>query len=292
MMGRINYRMLGLFIFIILAWGLGWPANKLGLEYSTPLWYTAIRLVVGTLTMMVLVTLLGKLRLPTRKDYGLVFIIGFLQISVYILLCNIGLEYLPAGRSSLLAYTTPLWVMPLTVFMFHEDNTPLKWAGFVLGLGGLFILLSPWELNWGDAKVLFGAAMLLLAALCWAISMLAARYMHWNNKSPLELISWQLLVGAIPILIMALIKEPSIPVQWTAPLFLSLLYTGVLVTGISYWVGLIINKELPTTIVSLGFLLVPVFSLTVSSIFMHEALTIPTMVAMSMILVGVGCVVV
>lgn len=291
MKGRINYRMLGLFIFVIFSWGLGWPANKLGLEYSTPLWYTAIRLVVGTLTMMTLVTLLGKFKLPSRKDYGLVFIIGFLQISVYILLCNIGLEYLPAGRSSLLAYTTPLWVMPLTVFMFHEDNTPLKWIGFVLGLGGLFLLLSPWELNWADSNILLGAAMLLLAALCWAISMLAARYMHWNNKSPLELIAWQLLVGAIPILMMAIIKEPSIPVQWTAPLFLSLLYTGVLVTGISYWVGLIINKELPTIIVSLGFLLVPVFSLTVSAIFMHETLTISTIAAMVMILAGIGCVV-
>lgn len=288
---HINFRILGLFIFIIFSWGLGWPANKWGLEYSTPLWYTALRLIAGTLTMMLLVGAVGKLKLPQRKDYPLILIIGILQISLYIWLANIGLEYLPAGRSSLLAYTTPLWIMPLSVFMFHEKTTPMKWLGFLFGMGGLFILLNPWELNWKDTHILFGTAMLLLASLSWAISMLAVRYMHWT-KSPLELIPWQLLIGTIPILFMAIANEPSVPVQWSGPLFLSLVYTGILVTGISYWSGVVINKELPTIIVSLGFLLVPVVSLTFSAIYMHEALTISTLAAMALILAGIGCVVV
>lgn len=286
---KINLRIFLLFVFIVVSWGLAWPVNKIGLAYMSPLWYTAIRLVVGTVTMMILVIALKKFTLPERKDYPLIAIIGLLQISIYILLTNIGLAYLPAGRSSLLAYTTPLWVMPAATVFFHEESGPLKWAGFILGLGGLTLLLSPWEMSWTNTGMIFGTAMLLLASLCWAISMLCVRYMQWS-KSPLELIPWQLLIGAVPIVIFAWIKEPVIAVHWNMPLILSLVYTGFLVTGLSYWSGVVINKELPTIVLSLGFLIVPVFSLLVSSLFMHEIITLSTAIAMSMIFFGLVCV--
>lgn len=288
---KINYRMLGLFVFIILSWGLAWPINKMGLEYMSPAWYTAMRLIVGTITMMAIVIAIKKFAIPKAKDLPLVVIIGLLQISIYILLANIGLTYLPAGRSSLLAYTTPLWIMPAATLFFNEEAGWLRWLGFLLGIGGLLILLSPWEINWSDKHALLGAAMLLLASLCWAISMLCARYMQWN-KSPLELIPWQLLIGTIPILVYAWVKEPHVVITWNAPLILSLLYTGFLVTGVSYWSGLVINKELPTIVVSLGFLIVPVFSLCVSAYFMHEVINLPTITAMGLILAGICCVVV
>lgn len=284
-MKKINYRIVGLFIFIILSWGLAWPVNKIGLSYMSPLWYTAIRLVIGTATMMGVVLAINQFALPRREDIPLIVTIGLLQISIYILLANVGLAYLPAGRSSLLAYTTPLWVMPAATLFFYEEAGLKRWIGFFLGISGLVLLMSPWEMNWRDANILFGSAMLLLASLCWAISMLCARYMHWT-KSPLQMIPWQLLIGTVPILLFAFVKEPSISITWNLPLILSLLYTGVLVTGLSYWCGLIINKEIPTIIASLGFLLVPVFSLMISALFMHEVISLLTGTAMALIFFG------
>lgn len=282
-----NLRILGLFVFIILCWGTAWPINKIGLAYMSPAWYTAIRLMVGTATMMAIVIAIGKFSLPKPRDYPLIAIIGLLQISIYLLLANIGLAYLPAGRSSLLAYTTPLWIMPAATFFFNEKAGKFRWIGFALGVSGLFILMSPWEINWSDSNVLFGAAMLLLASLGWAISMLCARYMHWS-KSPLELIPWQLLIGTIPIVFYAWVNEPfTQPLDWNIPLVFSLAYTGILVTGISYWSGLIINRELPTIVVSLGLLLVPVVSLIISVIYMNEVVTLPVVLAVMLIISGV-----
>lgn len=288
-MNKINFKILGLFLFIVISWSLAWPINKIGLSYVSPVWYTAIRLLIGTLTMMCVVIAIGKFRIPSVKDLPLILIIGLLQISIYILLANFGLAYLPAGRSSLLAYTTPLWVMPAATFFFKEESSFLRWVGFFLGLGGLCVLLNPWEMQWSDHNILFGSGMLLLASLCWAISMLCARYMQWN-KSPLELIPWQLLVGTVPILIYAIVKEPIVVIHFSQPLVLSLIYTGILVTGLSYWSGLVINKELPTTVVSIGFLLVPVFSLIFSAAYMHEVISISTAAAICMIFTGLVCV--
>lgn len=290
-MNKINsLRIISLFVFIILSWGLAWPVNKIGLDYLSPTWYTTIRLMVGTATMFTLVLALNKFSLPERKDIPLILIIGWLQISLYLLLANIGLAYLPAGRSSLLAYTTPLWVMPASVFIFKEEAGSLRWFGFALGLSGLILLMTPWDMNWSDGKVIFGTCMLLLASLSWAISMLCARYMHWT-KSPLEMMPWQLLAGTIPIALLAWIQEPVMSADWNLPLIFSLAYTGILVTGISYWCGLILNKELPPIIISLGFLLVPVFSLILSAMFMNEAINLATATAMMLIIVGLVCVV-
>ncbi|MES2218325.1 MAG: DMT family transporter [Pseudomonadota bacterium] len=286
-----NFRISLLFIFIVLCWGLAWPVNKIGLQYMSPLWYTTARLLIGACAMLGIVIATKNFSLPERKDIPLILIIGLLQISIYILLTNIGLAYLPAGRSSLIAYTTPLWVMPAATLFFKEEAGLLKWLGFMLAIVGLIVLMNPWELHWTDRNILLGTGALLLASLCWAISIICVRYMHWN-KSPLQLMPWQLLTGAIPLLIYALMKEPDIQVTWNVPLFLSLIYTGIVVTGISYWCAIIVNKALPAIVLSLGFLIVPVFSFAVSAVYLKEAINLTTMVAMALILIGLGFVVV
>lgn len=286
-MRSIDFRIAGLFLFVVLSCGLGWPASKVGLAYMTPAWYTASRLLLASAIMFALVLMIKKFSFPKKNDVPLILVIGVLQISGYMLLANIGLSYLPSGRSSLLGYTTPLWVMPLTILFFNEKSGWLKWLGFILGTSGLTILISPWELDWSDKNTLLGAGMLLLASLGWAISMLCVRHMKWE-KSPLELIPWQLLVGALPMVILACITEPNAHANWQPALVLSLIYTGILVTGLSYWSSVIINKALPTITVSLGFLLVPVVSLLVSAFFMGETVTLPTLSAMGLILLGVG----
>lgn len=278
-----------LFAFIVLTTSFAWPINKIGIEYLSPLWYTTIRMLIGTITMTLLVILLGEFTLPSKKDFPLIAVIGLLQISFYILLANLGLSHLPAGRASLFAYTTPLWIMPAATLLFGEINSPLKWLGFSLGISGLIILLSPWQMDWSDKNIIFGTAMLLLASLSWAISMLCVRYMEWR-KSPLQLMPWQLFLGTIPVVILAWLKEPLINVHFNTPLVLSLFYTGFLVTGLSYWSSVVLNKTLPTTLLSLGFLLVPVFSLLISSMYLHETINLATASAMGMILLGLGCV--
>ena len=290
MLKRINYRILALFIFVVLCWGLAWPVNKIGLQYMSPLWYTASRLLIGTFAMLGIVIATRKFVWPSKQDIPLILVIGVLQISIYILLTNVGLAYLPAGRSSLLAYTTPLWVMPIGILFFNERPGPLKWIGFILGVVGLVLLINPWELNWSDTGIIIGTSALLLASLIWVISMFLVRYLPWH-KSPLQLIPWQLLVGAIPILLYAGIKEPIFAVTWNTSLIVSLIYTGVMVTGVSYWIAVIINKELPTIVLSLGFLIVPIFSFLVSAIFLGEKIPMITGVAIALVLLGLACVV-
>ena len=278
----------GLFLFNIIAWGLAWPISKLGLMYLTPLWFVTLRLAIGTLLMAVLALWCNKLTFPSRRDWPLILTIGLLQVGLFVVFVNLGLLYVPAGRAALFAYVTPLWVIPLSIFFFKEQPKLLHWVGLVFSIVGLLLLISPWEINWSNQQTLFGILMLLLASLAWALSVLCARHMHWH-RSPTELVPWQLLIGTLPVLALAILKEPALhptAMHWSPLLILSLCYTGIIVAGLSQLSGVIVSKEVSPILSSLGTLAVPLISITVSVLYMGEILTVTTMSAMGLILAG------
>ena len=91
--------------FTALTWGINFPIMKMGLAYSSPLLYTTLRMILGTLTMFLIARLMGILRVPHRADMPVVFSVGILQNMGFITLVTFGMQYMPAGRAAILAYT-------------------------------------------------------------------------------------------------------------------------------------------------------------------------------------------
>ncbi|MGE3919909.1 MAG: EamA family transporter, partial [Gammaproteobacteria bacterium] len=63
-----------LLLSIILIWGLVWPVCKVGLDYITPLWFVALRLIISVACMFPMVALIGKLSWPKRQDFPMIFV--------------------------------------------------------------------------------------------------------------------------------------------------------------------------------------------------------------------------
>src|SRR3990167_5096291 len=197
---NISFKIYVLLFLLTLIWGLSWPISKIGLHYLSPIWFAALRLLIGMLSMFIVVIITGQCMIPTKKDMPIIIVMGIFQMALFMLLVNVGLHYVNAGRSAMLVYTTPIWVMPIAIFIFHEKVNLFKWLGLILGMLGIVILFNPYEIDWSNHEVLFGNGLLLLAALCWAMSILCARHMTWPH-SPLKLIPWQLLIGTTPVLL-------------------------------------------------------------------------------------------
>ncbi|MGE3319184.1 MAG: DMT family transporter [Candidatus Berkiella sp.] len=282
-------RVYSLFAAVIFIWGFSWPINKIGIEYIHPIWFATFRLILGTLSMFALVAFLKRLVIPSRKDLPLILTLGFFQMGLFTLFINIGLFYVDAGRSAILTYTTPFWILPFAVLFFHEKLSPLKLLGFLMGLVGVLVLFSPWSIDWSDQNALLGNGLLLLAAISFGISLLCARNMTWHRPA-IELLPWQLLVGIVPVSLLSVLMVPNPVLQFTQTGIFSLLYTGILGTGIAYWCSNIVSKELPSMTVSIGFLGVPICGLLSSAIILHEPITAPLKIAMFFIPCGVLCV--
>jgi drug/metabolite transporter (DMT)-like permease len=151
---------------LIISWGLGWSVSKMGLQFISPLWFVALRLLIAVSVTFIFVAMIGKLIIPNLQDLPLIFVMGIFQMACFMAFITLGLEYVPAGRSALLVYTTPLWVMSIAIIFFNEHLTIYKSVGLLLGMMGLFCLLSPWGMDWSNRNILFGNGLLLLAALC------------------------------------------------------------------------------------------------------------------------------
>lgn len=274
-----------LLMALIMVWGLSWPIAKMGLAYIPALWFAAARLSIATVSMFIVVIALGKFIWPSKQDLKIIFTIGLLQVGLFMMLLTLGLSHIDAGISAILVYTTPLWVVPISILFFKEKPSFIKWLSFILGGIGILILFNPWVTNWSNHNIMIGNCVLILSALCWALAILCARHMYWPH-SPLELIPWQLLVGAVPLVILAAIKVPAPHIVWNHTLFTSLAYNGIFATAFAYWGSIVISKELPPITTSLSFLSIPIVGLIFSNLLLHEAITTPVIVAMAFILCG------
>jgi hypothetical protein len=111
--GTVSPRMAWLLLgSVILLWGINWPVMKLGLVDIPPMTFAVIRMLLGAVCMFGVLALRGRIRLPSRHDLPIVLTVGLLQMGAFLGLVTVALQFVSAGRSSILAYTTALWVVP------------------------------------------------------------------------------------------------------------------------------------------------------------------------------------
>jgi drug/metabolite transporter (DMT)-like permease len=244
---------------LVLIWGANWPVLKVALPHIPPIWFAALRLFLAAICLLPVVVLTTRrCRLPSRADLPIVLSIGWFQMAGFLVLINLGLEHVSAGRSAILAYTTPLWTVPGAVLL--------------LGLAGVALMFNPASFDWSDRGVIIGNGALLLAALVWAATILHVRHHRWR-MSPFELAPWQLLVGLPPTMLIAWLTEGAPVVDWSPDFILALCYNGPLAGGFGFWAALSVQKRLPAITTSLSFLAVPAWGLLCAAVFLGEPLS-------------------
>jgi drug/metabolite transporter (DMT)-like permease len=274
---------------VLCAWGVSWPVMKLALHEAPPLWLVALRLGIGCIVLFIALGISGREFLPSRQSLPLLLSVGLAQMGGFTMLITLGLTHVEAGRSAILAYTTPLWVTPIAVLFFKEPLSKLALLGIILGIMGVVCLFNPLSFNWGNHTALMGNGLLLLAAFVWALVIIHIRFGK-HHRTPLELAPWQMLLGAIFIAMMAYIFEPNPVIHWSWPLVAELSYLGPIASAFAYWGAIELNRQLPATTISLLLLAVPVIGLLSSAAILGEKITMNTLLAMLLILTGLACV--
>jgi drug/metabolite transporter (DMT)-like permease len=280
-------RGLALLAVVVLAWGLTWPVNKVILASLTPIWAVAIRSVIGALALFALSLALGRLRVPPRSDVPVVLSLALLHMVGFGVLASVGLALVPTGRSVLLAYTTPLWVMPGAALFLGERLTARRAIGVLVGLAGLAVLFNPLAFDWRSRDALIGNGAALASALSWAASILHLRGHRWRS-TPFDLLPWQSALAAVVVSAIALGVDGVPAVAWHGTLVAMLLYAGIPGTALAYWAMAMAGKTLPAVTTSLGLLVTPVVSVIVATLWLRESLTGTLIAAIALILGGVA----
>lgn len=273
-----------------MCYGTLWPITRVAVQQMSPLWFGAIRLSAATLILLIVLAALGRLRRPPRADLPIVLSVGLLMLGAYAVLFNLALRDVEAGRAALIGYLTALFVAPTAAIFFGESLRGGRLVGVISAILGLAVLFNPMGFDWSDGRTLLGNAMLLLATILWSAVILQIRNRRQVTPS-IELLPWQLLIGAACIVIAAIVSGETVSVEDFTPALSGLTVVAILFGTIgAIWSMTVAMNHLPAVVTSVGVLGAPVVTLCVSIGLLGEALTWTLGVGLVMILGGIALV--
>lgn len=248
-----------------LTWGYTWVLAKQGLQYAPPFAFAAERCVGGALSLVLALKLMGKpLKLvapwPT-VGIALTQITGFMVFQTWALV-----EGGP-GKTAVLIFTMPIWTLLLAWPLLGERVRGKQWLAAASTLTGLLLIIEPWDMQ----SSLFSKFLGLMAALCWACGTIQIKRLRSTTKIDLiTLTTWQMLLGAIPLIGLSLIvPEPA--TQWT-PHYIGLLaFMSIGSTALCWWLWAYILDRVPAWEASLSVLGTPVIAILASRLTFGEA---------------------
>ena len=135
-------------------------AEEAGLDTTTLLTY---RFVLATLFIWTGLVLWRRARILPKRKRRVAFALGFLY-ATFSALFFWGLLFIPAGLTSLVFFTYPVYVYIFAVTLLDESLSPYKLGALVLALSGVALIVG------GDASNVdvFGVVLVLFAALGYA----------------------------------------------------------------------------------------------------------------------------
>jgi drug/metabolite transporter (DMT)-like permease len=238
-------------VFLTLIWSYNWIVMKQVLQYAGPFHFAALRAVLATLVLFAVVVLQRESLKP--PPWLPVVLVGLAQTTGFQSMVQWALVDGGAGKTALLAYTMPFWVLLLAAFGYGDKPTRRQWLFVALAALGLALVLEPWH-----GMGTLGSSLLALASgLSWGVGVVVSkRTFAKTGISPLRLTAWQMLAGAIGLcLIAACVPERAI--EWTPYFGAALAYNAVLASGLAWVMWATIVQRLPTTVAGITSLAVP-----------------------------------
>ena len=252
-------------IVLSCTWGYTWVLVKQGLAYASPFALAAQRCVGGTLALILAVRLSGKSMQLVAP--GATVLIGLVQVAGFTLLQTSALVEGGPGKTAVLIFTMPIWTLLLGWPLLGERVRGKQWLAAVSTLGGLLLIIDPWNLH----TSLLSKALGLGAALCWAVgTILIKRLRQARPVDLLVLTMWQMIFGSIPLAIIALVL-PGEPTRWTMDYVLILAFLSVASVALCWWLWVWILDRVPAWEASLSVLGTPVVAILSSRLTLGEA---------------------
>lgn len=269
-------------ILLSLIWGYNWVVMKQVLDYVDPVDFTALRLFFGMLALFAVMALRGvSLRLVAP---GPTIVLGLLQCGAFSLLIQLAVVSGGAGKTAVLVYIMPFWLLPLAWLWLDERIRGFQWIAIALGGLGLFCVLEPWAMQ----ASLASNALAVLASIIWAISAVYAKRLRAKVRlNVLSLTAWQMLFGTLAVCAAALIL-PSRPIEMSAYFVGALAYNALLATGLAWLLWLFVLDRLPAGVAGLSSLGVPAVGVLSAWIELAEQPSIAEGLGMLLIAAALG----
>jgi len=280
---------------IYVVWGSTYFGIAVAIQTIPPFLMASLRFVIAG-AILVAFDLLRHpeaRRLPTRRQLIDSAIVGGLLLGIGNGFVSLGERTVPSGIAAILIAMMPLW-FALLGWVYLRQRLPRIVIG-AIGLGFLGTALLVWPAGEGANRFDAGGILVLfLAPLGWAHGSIYAAGRAKLPPSPLTASGLQMLAGAAFTLVEALVVgEPAAfdPSKISLGSALALGYLVIFGSMLAYTTYGWLLRNAPLSLVGTYAYINPIVAVALGTVFLHEQISVRTVLAAGVILVAVAIIV-
>ncbi|MDD3429775.1 MAG: DMT family transporter [Oscillospiraceae bacterium] len=262
-----------------LIWGSAFVAQSAGMAYVGPFTFNTLRNLIGGFVLIPSIALLDRLNKKSpgiwgdgakqnKKDLLLGGVLCGVVLAVAGSLQQIGIVYTTVGKAG---FITALYIIivPILGIFLGKKVQPMVWASVGIATVGMYLLCitESFSISKGDFFV-------VLCALAFSVHILIID--HFTQKvDGVRMSCIQFLVAGILCAFPAMaIEQPSFPmIMGQGPAIVSILYAGVMSSGVAYTLQVVGQKGINPAVASLILSLESVFAVLCGWLILGQQLT-------------------
>ena len=269
-------------IALILMWGFTWPILKVGLYDCPPILYSGLRTGLAGLVLFFLAPFYsGKMNI--KELWPVYLISSIFNVILFYGLQTIALNHLPSGLQSVLVYLQPILVAILAWLWLGDSLNLQKVIGLILG----FIGVASISIKGIEGHIsIVGIILSILSALSWALGTVYWKHIQ-GQADPLWLVAIPFTFGGIVLTAIGSFTESFSQINFTGELAFSLTYTILIGTTLSWITYLQLVHLGEVSKVAAWTFFVPLLSVIVSAVWLHEPVNISLVIGLVSIVIGI-----
>ena len=273
-----------LLTFLALIWASAFFNIKIATNSFGPVTIAFLRVFFGAIPVLLL-CFYKKIKIEAfSKDWHWFAMIGFINLVAPFFLIAYGIKEVQSNLAAILMSTTPLSSTILGHFFTNNEKFNfVKTIGILIGFSGIVYLFSD-NLLINDNNFI-SALLILLGSTCYVIGgVLTLKISKKKNEN----VTGSILIWAVIILIpIVLILEKPWEVTPTTEATISVIYLGLVATGLAWLLRFRILKNNGLIFQSQVSYLIPIFGIILSYIFLKEMITYKVLVSLFAVVIGI-----
>ncbi len=274
-----------LVLLTVMLWGASFTVIKSAYDEVTPLAFAAVRFVIASLGLLLIMAILRQPVAIARRDLLRVAALGVFHVGLYQIFFSTGLRYTTASNSILIINTSQI-ITGLLVWITRAE--PISWrqaVGMLLAAAGVVILVEAGgDLSTGHLK---GDLLTLLAAWSYGVTPVMVLPLY-RRYSTLSVMAVSMMFGTVLLLAVGL---PELtrqswaisPAAWGQLAYAAL---GAGTLGYLFWYEGI-RRIGPTRVAAYAYL-IPPFGVWLAVTALHEPFGAQHLLGAVVILAGVA----